>query len=356
MASPPLIDQLSSYSGLLLLATLSIYAGSSATLPTGSRSQAKGRQNKQYEDDDERIERLSSGDAWLFPFMAGCVLVGLYLAMRYFGREWINWFIGWYVAFTGILAVWKSTTSLVRFLTPRHTWNSFRSRRLVFRGAPYKSFSSISFRIPELLLLLLSAIPSILYISHGGEKRPALLNNILALSFSHTALSMLRIDSFKTGVILLTGLFFYDIFFVFGTDVMVSVATGLDIPAKLVWPRSLVFATDSGFSMLGLGDIAIPGTFVSLALRYDYHRSDADSADVPFKRPFFRSVLFAYVCGLTTAIFAAHAFSSAQPALLYLSPACILSFVMTAVTKGEFNRAWAYQDGVKPEEKTQHSD
>ena len=35
---------------------------------------------------------------------------------------------------------------------------------------------------------------------------------------------MLKLGSFTNGAVLLCGLFFYDIFWVFGTDVMVTVA------------------------------------------------------------------------------------------------------------------------------------
>ena len=40
-----------------------------------------------------------------------------------------------------------------------------------------------------------------------------------------------------TGCILLGGLFFYDIFWVFGTNVMVTVAKSFDAPIKLVFPQ-----------------------------------------------------------------------------------------------------------------------
>lgn len=64
-------------------------------------------------------------------------------------------------------------------------------------------------------------------------------------------------------------LFFYDIFFVFGTDVMVTVATSIDAPIKLQFPKDL--STDPPkYSILGLGDIVIPGIFVSLCLRFDF--------------------------------------------------------------------------------------
>jgi minor histocompatibility antigen H13 len=56
----------------------------------------------------------------------------------------------------------------------------------------------------------------------------------------------------------------YDIFWVFGTDVMVTVAKSFDAPVKLLWPKDL-FAEQLHFSMLGLGDIVIPGALLLLA-------------------------------------------------------------------------------------------
>lgn len=87
-----------------------------------------------------------------------------------------------------------------------------------------------------------------------------IVNNILALLFSYRALCSMRIDTFRTGFILLVGLFFYDIFWVFATPVMVHVAKNIDAPVKLVWPS---VGADGAvrFSMLGLGDIIIPGAW-----------------------------------------------------------------------------------------------
>ena len=66
----------------------------------------------------------------------------------------------------------------------------------------------------------------------------------------------------------MSGLFFYDIFWVFGTDklltgdsVMVTVAKSLDAPIKLLFPKTLA-AEKLEFSILGLGDIVIPGILV----------------------------------------------------------------------------------------------
>ncbi len=84
-----------------------------------------------------------------------------------------------------------------------------------------KDLLALSLRTPSLCLIPLGALPSILYTFGGSEtKRSALLTDILALSFSYNALSLLTIDSFKTGSILLSGLFFYDVWWVFGTEVV----------------------------------------------------------------------------------------------------------------------------------------
>ena len=56
---------------------------------------------------------------------------------------------------------------------------------------------------------------------------------------------------------MLWGLFFYDIFWVYGTDVMLTVAKNLNAPIKLLFPIDL-WADPPKMSLLGLGDIVIP--------------------------------------------------------------------------------------------------
>jgi minor histocompatibility antigen H13 len=71
------------------------------------------------------------------------------------------------------------------------------------------------------------------------------------------------------------------------------------------------------FTMLGLGDIVIPGIFVSLALRFDYARALKKPAGllktaskdtevlIPeptsrYPRPYFNAVMASYIAGLVT--------------------------------------------------------
>lgn len=90
---------------------------------------------------------------------------------------------------------------------------------------------------------------------------------------------------------------------------MVKVATKVDAPIKLLWPRS------TGFTTLGLGDVVVPGIFVALALRYDVHQEQEGLGP---RRVFFRASLTGYCLGLFTTMAAMHVFRTAQPALLYI--------------------------------------
>ena len=105
----------------------------------------------------------------------------------------------------------------LRATRERHFF-SFRNQ------AHYRSeVISLSYRTPSIFLVPLGMVPSALYIFYCGPKKPILLTNLLALSFGHDAMSALKVDSFKTGCILLSGLFFYDIWWVFGTTVVCDI-------------------------------------------------------------------------------------------------------------------------------------
>jgi len=143
--------------------------------------------------------------------------------------------------------------------------------------------------------------------------------------------------------------FFYDIFWVFGTDVMVTVAKSFDAPIKLLFPKSL-WAAEYQFSMLGLGDIVIPGVFIALLLRYDHHRN-ASKEDTKNTTPYFHNTLVGYFVGLATTIFVMHTFQAAQPALLYLVPTCIGASLGTSVVLGDLSGLFAYSEEEKETKK-----
>lgn len=117
----------------------------------------------------------------------------------------------------------------------------------------------------DLICFVLSCLSVVFYV----YSKSWIYNNILAIVFCIHALQFMFLGNFKTGCLLLSLLFFYDIFFVFGTDVMITVAKNIDAPIKLQFPRDMT-TNPPKYSILGLGDIVIPGVFVSLCLRYDF--------------------------------------------------------------------------------------
>lgn len=110
---------------------------------------------------------------------------------------------------------------------------------------------------------------------------------------------------------------------------MVDVATSLDAPIKLLAPRS---ASGTDFALLGLGDIVIPGLMISLCLRFDLYRHAKFNPDEEvtskskFNRSYFLIGMVSYVAGLGGCMWIMSYFGRAQPALLYLSPACSESY------------------------------
>merc|ERR1712071_747685 len=89
-------------------------------------------------------------------------------------------------------------------------------------------------------------------------KKHWIANDLLGMAFAVNGVELLHLNNVVTGCILLGGLFFYDIFWVFGTDVMVTVAKSFEAPIKLVFPQDILENgwNASNFAMLGLGDIS----------------------------------------------------------------------------------------------------
>ncbi|KAH9978657.1 signal peptide peptidase-domain-containing protein [Lactifluus volemus] len=337
------VDLQSACIGIVATAIISVYAGS-----FGSLSESKDPTKTSDDDQDffAPAPPMDAQDVWVFSVLASIMLVSLFYIIKYVGMERINWYLTLHAAAIGLYTVPRSLIRLTRFAYGLQRWNEFERYRIRFEKAS-KGVPSFSFRTPSLFLVPLGFIPSLLYL-YCDRPKPILLTNILALSWVSHSISVFKIDSFRTGCLFLSLLFLYDVWWVFGTNVMVTVAANLDdLPMTIIWPNPdpTSSSTTNGSMMLGLGDIFVPGLFISLALRYDRFRHKKTQAVAgPFPTPYFTASLVAYVAGLVCAIAVAHVSCAAQPALLYLSPACILSFVLTAWRRGELIESWKWND------------
>merc|ERR1712137_1393101 len=220
-------------------------------------------------------ETMSAKDAYMFPIVGSVVLFGLYLAFLWFGKEYVNLVLTAYFLLFGVFALGATLSALIS--------------RVVYKD-PSKKQSEISFRMPwssseeEPTKITYTPVSILCYTFSVGfcawyaVTKHWVANNIFGISFSIQGVAMISPGTYSVGCVLLGLLFFYDIFWVFGTDVMVTVAKSFDAPIKLLFPRSL--DADVPPSLLGLGDIVIPGIFIALMLRFDHHlRRQAELID-----------------------------------------------------------------------------
>ena len=125
---------------------------------------------------------------------------------------------------------------------------------------------------------------------------------------------------------------------------MISVAKQFDVPIKLIFPYDWN-ADPAKFSMLGLGDIVIPGIFVALCLKYDIDRNMKDLKSVhSLKTPLFNWCFVGYVLGILVTYFVMVVFQHAQPALLFLVPSCTFAVLLKGIFSKELNEIWAYEE------------
>ena len=101
------------------------------------------------------------------------------------------------------------------------------------------------------------------------------------------------------------------------------------------------------FSVLGLGDVVVPGAFVSLMREVDKdgldekpRRSKADE-DAPLS--YFNLSLGAYAIGLCTTFVANYVTRSGQPALVYIVPSLLLTAAGAALYTGQFSQLIEYK-------------
>jgi minor histocompatibility antigen H13 len=337
---------------LLSLVTAILYAACHSSLVLREEIPKEGEEG--YDPDaSPNVETLKTEDAMQFPIMGSCSLFGLYLAFKFLGQDFVNLLIGGYFALVGCGALTLTIGPTMDKVAPK-SMNDYQMgfKKKIPHPLPEwilpKDFEiGMDLTATDLVSIGIACGVVALYF----QKKYWALNNVLGICFCMQGIERLSLGTYKIGAILLVGLFFYDIFWVFGTDVMVTVAKNLDGPIKLLFPRSLVPADDTGkieLSLLGLGDIVIPGFFLSLLLRFDAENAKMPTSKVnihdTFPKPYFYSAMIAYVLGLGITLFVMIYFQAAQPALLYLVPACLSSSFLCAIVRGEVSELLAYSE------------
>ncbi|KAJ3412423.1 WD repeat-containing protein wrap73 [Chytridiales sp. JEL 0842] len=339
------------YLALGVMALIPIYFGSYASL----KIPTKRSKFKAISEDSA----ITESDAKWYPVIGSATLFSMYLIIKFVSKDMINLVLTAHFVVMGIASMFKVLTGVSQWVAGKE----FRGTYLLTLKKKGASLLDLDFGLIHIVLAVVAAAMGGWY----AYTKHWIVSNLIGESLSIGAIQLLNLDSFKTGIVLLSGLFLYDIFWVFGTEVMVTVAKGLDAPIKVVWPKNMaeilqqgLFEKPSkvGFSMLGLGDIVIPGIFVALCLQYDHYRFlKTATAKTKYSRsfptPYFTSCFIMYILGLVTTVAVMHTFQAAQPALLYLSPACILAAVGVAFFRGELKELFEFtHEGSPASQKT----
>uniref|UniRef100_A0A3P8PHX6 Signal peptide peptidase-like 2B n=1 Tax=Astatotilapia calliptera TaxID=8154 RepID=A0A3P8PHX6_ASTCA len=207
---------------------------------------------------------------------------------------------------------------------------------------------------PQIRMLLLSALcigVSIIWMVFRNEDQWAwVLQDALGIAFCLYMLKTVRLPTFKACTLLMTVLFVYDVFFVFitpsftksGQSIMVEVAAGPSdssthekLPMVLKVPRlnsSPLALCDRPFSLLGFGDILVPGLLVVYCHRFDILTQSY--------RIYFMACTVAYGIGLLITFVALAVMQMGQPALLYLVPCTLLTSLSIALWRRELPQFW----------------
>ena len=182
----------------------------------------------------ERPETMTQKDAMMFPIIASCALFGLYIFFQIFSKEYINLLLSFYFLVLGIFALSHMMSPVILKLVPSAVpVIPFHLKFTQGEGESMESVMDYKFTTHDLVCLGLCSVVGVWYIM----KKHWLANDLLGMAFAVNGVELLHLNNVVTGCILLGGLFFYDIFWVFGTDVMVTVAKSFEAPIKLVFPQ-----------------------------------------------------------------------------------------------------------------------
>lgn len=324
------------YGSLVVMALIPIFFGAYRSV------QSHQDQRENAEKTGEKPETMTQKDAAMFPLIASCALFGLYVFFQLFSKEYINLLLSVYFFVLGIFALSHMVSPLLtRYIPSAVPLIPFHLHFTQGEGEQQEVLMDYKFNTHDLIILAGSTCIGVWYLM----KKHWIANNLFGLAFAVNGVELLHLNNVMTGCILLGGLFLYDIFWVFGTNVMVTVAKSFEAPIKLVFPQDLLEngLAANNMAMLGLGDIVIPGIFIALLLRYD--RSLKRNSDF-----YFATCFIAYIAGLLTTIGVMHFYKHAQPALLYLVPACIGAPLLMALVRGDIKSMFSYQDHPEEED------
>jgi len=208
----------------------------------------------------------------------------------------------------------------------------------------------------DILLFLAGASLSATWYINRHANWAWTIQNVLGIFLMLLVLETLKLPTMKASTTLLSCLFLYDIFFVFitplftstGESVMEKVAIGngekehmpmvITMP-NLVSPQSECLGS-RGMSVLGYGDVIIPGLFITFLRSVDLKILE-NGGESSRGSVYFVGGIVAYVVGLLLTHVGLRIMRTAQPALMWIVPTLFISTFGLASLRGELKSLWS---------------
>ncbi|KAG6788316.1 hypothetical protein POTOM_004380 [Populus tomentosa] len=279
---------------------------------------------------------INTASAVLFVVIASCFLVLLYELMSY-------WFIELLVVLFCIGGVDGLQTCLVALLSRwfKHAGESY-IKVPIFGALSYLTLAVSPFCIAF----------AVGWAMHRNLSFAWIGQDILGIALIITVLQIVHVPNLKVGTVLLSCAFLYDIFWVFVSkklfheSVMIVVARGDrsgedGIPMLLKIPR--LFDPWGGYSIIGFGDILLPGLLIAFSLRYDW------SANKSLRAGYFPWAMLGNGAGLLITYVALNLMDGhGQPALLYIVPFTLGTFLTLGKKRGDLRVLWTQGEPQRP--------
>lgn len=185
---------------------------------------------------------------------------------------------------------------------------------------------------------------AIFWAAHQKTSYAWFLQDILGMALMISGLKVIKLPNIKVATALLCCAFFYDIFwvfispYIFKKSVMVEVARGKDtggysMPMVLMIPR--LFDPWGGTSIVGFGDVMIPGLLIAFSHRYDKLTKKENW------NGYFIWMLVGYTVGFVCTYLSLYLMhGQGQPALLYLVPCTLGLIVIIGCIRREMKDLW----------------
>lgn len=297
--------------------------------------------------DNKEGETMTMSDALKFPFQASFALLVLYILFNNVDNGLLLMIFKLNFAILGVTCLHSFILERVPVYLPQVTEETLLDKKFKVLGDEVHLYLTKH----SLISYGLAVAVNLLYLVTDHWTT----NNILGIAFTIAGIMLLKVQNYKIIFALLWALFFYDIFWVFGSDVMVTVATKFDVPIKLKFPLG-----NGKFSILGLGDMVIPGIVVALSMKFDvdWFLTKAQQAGgqtrlalEQMKTPIFWGAFVGYIIGIIATLASMYIFNHPQPALLFLVPGCTFGILIQAVREKKLLELWRYDAETQTSDK-----